>query len=72
MGIETEGSACYSKSGETSKEGFLPDLPEVPILDGYSVNAGQDYWDIFPVNQNGCGGSPFKIDVKKLEEHVKY
>ena len=60
VGVETEGSACYSKSGETSKEGFLPDLPEVPILDGYSVNAGQDYWDNFSCESKWMWGKPFQ------------
>ena len=52
------------------KKAFCQTCPEVPILDDYSVNPGQDYWDKFPKNRNERGGSPFKIDVKKLEEHV--
>ena len=52
------------------RKAFKPTCPEVPILKDYSVDPGEDYWDKFPSNFNECGGSPFKIDAKKLERYV--
>ena len=52
------------------KKGFTPTCPEVPVLEDYNSCPGPDYWAKFPVIRNECGGSPFKIDIKKLEEYV--
>ena len=49
---------------------FKPSVPEVPFLEDYSVDPGEDYWEKFPSNFNERGGSPFKIDGKKLEQYV--
>ena len=52
------------------KKEFKATCPELPILEDYVVDPGVEFWDKFPVNKNECGGSPFKINVKKLESLV--
>ena len=49
-----------------SKKGFVPQVPNIPVLRDYTVDPGRAFWEVFPVNRNMRGGTPFKMDVEVL------
>ena len=53
------------------KKGFNPANPEIPILENYRARPGKEFWDVFPVHRNWRSGTPFKLDLDKLESWVK-
>ena len=53
------------------KKGFNPANPEIPILENYRARPGKEFWDVFPVHRNWRSGTPFKLDLDKLESCVK-
>ena len=50
---------------------FKPKCPEIPVLDDYSGEAGDDFWDKFPKNMDMFGGSPYKLDADLLVKRAK-
>ena len=48
------------------KKGFVAAVPGIPVLDDYSVDPGNAFWELFPRNRNMRGGTPFKVDVSRL------
>ena len=52
------------------KKLFAPANPEVPILDDYKAVPSKKFWENFPKHRNWRSGTPFKIDVAKLEKWV--
>ena len=53
------------------KKGFNPANPEVEILKDYRKEPKKEFWDSFPKHRNWKSGTPFKLDVSRLEELVE-
>ena len=50
------------------KKKFTPSVKEVPMLEDYSKDPGEDFWKVFPVHRNLRSGTPFKLSVTRLRE----